>query len=348
MIIDKVQQPNKPAHRSIVVIVALILTCYVKLAMADERQVYIPETVSPQAQEFIKKNKPGLVSGEYTVADGDKVQVFYIGATRPAVEELRKSIVEKVENIKLNGVPVTVVTPKGYKPINDKKAAIYLHGGAYVLGQGYDETALNMAYALGVKVFAVDYRLAPRYQYPAGLDDSVAVYRALLKTYKPKNMVVVGVSAGGGLAISMVLKARDSGLPLPAATALFSPWADLSGVGDTYHTAEGFDPVLTWDNQLKKMAVAYVGSANAKDPLVSPIYADYKKGFPRTIISAGTRDLLLSNSVLVHRALKRAGVSAELNVWEGMWHAFDIATGIPEGNESRKEIASFLIKSFGK
>lgn len=155
----------------------------------------------------------------------------------------------------------------------------------------------------------MDYRLAPEHPFPEGLTDCVAVYRGLLETFKPENIVLLGDSAGGGMTLATMLKARDEGLPMPAGVTLYAPFTDATKTGDTYYTLEGKDPLLHYEENVRFMANAYAGNADKKDPLVSPVYNDYK-GFPPTLIQVGTRDILLSCSARVYRKMKNAGVSA--------------------------------------
>ena len=153
---------------------------------------------------------------------------------------------------------------------------------------------------------------------------------------------MTGDSAGGNLSLATVLSAMADGLPPPAALALFSPWSDLTDSGDSIRTLEGIDPDLEFDGYLGRAAAAYAGERDTSDAEISPLYAELPENFPATVISTGTRDLLLSDCARLHLALKRAGVPATLNVWEGMWHDFEFYPEIPEGQESLAEMAGFL------
>jgi acetyl esterase/lipase len=188
----------------------------------------------------------------------------------------------------------------------------------------------------------VDYGLAPERPFPEGLNDALAVYRAVLDDYSPGAISVFGSSAGGALAVAMLLEAHREGLPMPAALGLVSPWSDLAENGDSYLTLKSKDPVIDYELTLAYAAQLYAGKNDPRDPLISPVNADFPEDFPPTLIQGGTRDLFLSNCVRLHRKMKMGGVQAGLSLWDGMWHAFQITPGLPEANEALSELARFL------
>lgn len=245
----------------------------------------------------------------------------------------------------LSVAKVFELTPKSLSPASEDAAILYLHGGAFVLGAG--EAAAYMAVPLtalaGIRSFSVDYRMPPDHPFPAGLDDVVEAYRFLLERYTPDRIVVVGPSAGGGLAASAVLKLRDLGLPLPRACVLATPEVDLTESGDTFETNALIDVVLK--GRLTESIALYADGHDLRDPYLSPIFGDFSKGFPPTILLSGTRDLFLSNTVILHRALLRAGVEAELHVWEAMPHAG--FSGAPEDQEVLSEQVRFIKARLG-
>jgi acetyl esterase/lipase len=199
------------------------------------------------------------------------------------------------------------------------------------------------------KVISVDYRTAPDHPYPAALDDCVAVYRELVKSVLSKNIGVVGTSTGGGLALALVLRAKQEGLPLPGALAPGSPWSDLTKTGDTFYTNDLVDNFqVSYDGYLADAAKVYANGRDLKDPMLSPIYGDLS-GFPPTILTSGTRDLFLSLTVRTHRKLRQAGVIAELQVFEAISHAqYSVNAGAPETKEAFEEIARFFDAHLGK
>ena len=167
--------------------------------------------------------------------------------------------------------------------------------------------------------------------------------------HQPADIAVYGESAGGALAAAAVLKLRDEGRRLPAAVVLWSPWSDLTDTGDTYATLRDADPLLNYPDNLKRCADAYAKPSEQKHPHVSPVYADYTKGFPPTLIQVGTREILLSNSVRHYRAMEQAGVDVVLDVYEGMWHVFQVLThDIPEADMARRKVRAFLDRHLGR
>lgn len=240
----------------------------------------------------------------------------------------------------ISNVPILVISPPVLK--NDSAVAIYIHGGAFLIGSADDLTALYMAAKLGVRVISLSYDLSPKAKFPRALNQLYDAYAAITAIHPAAKTLVIGESAGGNLALTMLLKARDNQLPMPVAVGLFTPWTDLSGVGDSYKANGHRDPILAWNGQLNKAVKAYVNDRPLIDPYLSPVYADYSKGFPPTIITTGTRDLFLSDCVRLYWSMKYANVSVELRIWEGMWHAFQSERGLPEGEKCLEEVAQFL------
>jgi len=239
----------------------------------------------------------------------------------------------------MGGVSVVRATPVARR-FPAGKVYLDIHGGAliYLGGEAVDPWARALATRLGAEVVSIDYRMAPDFPYPASLDDCLAVYRALLAEVGAQNLVVGGVSAGGNLAPALVLRARDEGLELPAGLVLLSPEADLTESGDTFQTLAGLDRLYP----LLPVNRLYAGATPLDHPYVSPLFGDFTKGFPPTFLQSGTRDLFLSTTVRMHRALRRANIEAELHVWEAMPHGGFI--GAPEDAEVDEELRRFLAR----
>jgi acetyl esterase/lipase len=181
--------------------------------------------------------------------------------------------------------------------------------------------------------------MPPDHPYPTPLHDCVAAYRTLLRDHRPEEIIVRGGSAGGNLAAALILKARDEGLPLPAAAVLVTPEVDLTESGDSFRTNLGLDNVLT--KSLMPANLLYAGTHDLTHPYLSPLFADFSKGFPPSMLTTGTRDLFLSNTVRLHRALRSAGVPADLYVVEGGGHAGFFGQA-PEDEDMAVEIRKFI------
>jgi len=198
---------------------------------------------------------------------------------------------------------------------------------------------------LGLRTFSVDYRTPPSNPFPAALEDGAAVYRELLAGAGGRRIVIGGSSAGANLAAAVTLLIRDRGLPPPAAVVLLTPEADLTEAGDTFRTNELLD--VTLKTGLPECNALYAGGRALTDPYVSPLFADFSRGFPPTLVQSGTRDLFLSNSVLMHRKLRRAGIEAELHVWEAMPHGGFGFGSVPENEEIGEEVRRFIARHCG-
>jgi acetyl esterase/lipase len=186
------------------------------------------------------------------------------------------------------------------------------------------------------------YRLAPEHPFPAGLDDAIAVYKELLKTYKPSHIGIYGTSAGAILTAEVTVKLKQLHLPLPAATGIFSGMGDFSEKGDSIslYALNGFSGHLDPPESNASLP-EYIASTDPKDPVLSPVYADLK-GLPPTLFITSGRDLLLSGTTILHRAYLRAGVDAHLVVFEALTHAFWNNPALPESKEADQIMATFL------
>lgn len=204
-------------------------------------------------------------------------------------------------------------------------ALLYLHGGGYVIGSASTHRGLtgHLARASGCEVFTPDYRLAPEHPFPAALEDAEAAWMALIERgYRPEQMAVAGDSAGGGLSLALALRLRDKGLPLPSSITVFSPWTDLT---QSQLYSPECEPVLqaAW---IEKCAALYAGVEARDNPLVSPVFGDFR-GFPPLLIQVGSDEILLNDSERLARAARRDGVSASLEIYNGLWHVFQVHSG---------------------
>ncbi len=302
--------------------------------------------VSPGMQALIAKplnpdwDKLWSTGAEWRRA-ADK-QAATVEATLPAM--LARLDVSS-QAMTIDGVRVHVLSPQTMPASHRNKLLIHIHGGCYELFPGASGTTegIMMAGFGHYRVISVDYRMPPEAYFPAALDDVITVYRAELRSTPPGRIAIFGTSAGGALTLETVLRARQLGLPMPGAIAPGTPMSDVTRTGDSFHTNEKVDNVLVSPNGFCHAAtVVYAHGHDLADPLLSPVYGDMQ-GFPPAILTTGTRDLLLSNTVRVHRKLRRAGVDASLNVFEGESHAqYQFDDRIPETVEAFGEINTFF------
>jgi len=249
---------------------------------------------------------------------------------------------------KMAGVSVRIVTPEGLPESNRDKVLLNLHGGGFNSDSGSYTESIPIASYTKIKVVAVLYRLAPEFPFPAAVDDSVAVYKELLKTYKPDHIIIYGTSAGAILTAEVAVKLKQLGLPQPAALGIFSGMGDFARAGDSasMYALRGLSGHLDAP-AAGAHDTYYSGSADLKDPVLSPIYADLQ-GLPPTLFITSGRDLLLSGTVNLHRAYLHAGVDARLVVFDALPHAFWYSPLLPEAIEANHMMADFFLKELTK
>ena len=316
------------------------------------RSIPVPTDVSPGMQKFIAAPlnsswRDLWKTGEEWRKAADKMDAGIV----PTIPAMTERLHVKIEPSTMDGVKVFIVNPDQIPPENRNRLLIHIHGGCYVFfpGEAGVTEAVTMAGLEHFKVISVDYRMPPEAYFPTAIDDVLTVYKAAQRNTDPKNMAIFGTSAGGALTLSVILRAKEKGVPLPGAISVGTPMSDATKTGDSFYTNELVDNVLvSRDGFCDAATVVYANGHDLKDPLISPVYGDMH-GFPPAILTTGTRDLLLSNTVRVHRALRAAGVEAQLEVYEGQSHAqylFD--DRLPETAVAFGEIAEFFDKHLGK
>jgi epsilon-lactone hydrolase len=317
-------------------------------ARADPSRV-LPDTVSdawkkswPLVGKYITKSygpfpEPDDFAGweaSYT-ANEKRVRPLVAGSAKMWRVETREA--------RLGGVPVLRIVPSNWR--DDGRVLIHVHGGGFTSGSMYSSLGMSaqVAAETGLQVVSVDYTVAPRGRWQQVTDQVIAAYKAVLtEGVAPGSIAMIGDSAGGSIVAGTTLKLRDLGLPMPAAVILWSPWSDVSGAGDTYRTLADAEPMLTMPS-LKASALAYADIADQKNPYVSPVYGDFSKGYPPTLIQGGTREVFLSNCVRLYRSIKAGGGDATLDLYEGMIHGFQsIVPNSPESKSALRTVRTFL------
>lgn len=311
----------------------------------------VPSDVSAEMQKIIAAplnpdwNQLWSTGEEWRAAANEQA-----ATTLASLPGTRERLHVSMTSATMGGVHVYILKPDVVPLAHRNKVLIQVHGGCYVLfpGEAGTKEAVMMAGFGHYEVIAVDYRMPPEAYFPAALDDAMTVYRSVLKKTDPKNIGILGTSAGGALVLEMMLRAKQLGLPMPGAIAPSTPMSDVTKVGDSFYTNEMVDNVLVSPDGFCDAATkVYAHGHDLRDPLLSPVYGDMS-GFPPAILTTGTRDLLLSNTVRVHRKLRAAGVEAQLEVFEGESHAqFSRDDRLPEAKEAFGEIAEFFNNHLG-
>jgi len=251
-----------------------------------------------------------------------------------AADQLVKQYGVSVESKTFDGVPILEVKPKDWK--DNGKVLVHIHGGAFTLFSARSSlrSSALVASTTGLRIISIDYSCAPAARWQEILQQVLTVFRSLQKQGIPVNHTAIyGDSAGGALAAGAVLKMRDSGMGMPRAIILWSPWADITETGDTYTTLRDAEPCYTYERELGPSAAAYADPADQKNPYVSPVYGDFSKGFPPTLIQGGTRELLLSGFVRLFQAIDNAQQKVKLDIYEGMPHVFQFK--LPQSKEAQ-------------
>ena len=249
---------------------------------------------------------------------------------------------KSVIKILKGGVPAAwMITPGIVKD----RAILYLHGGGYIEGSitSHQDLAQRISKVSETRMLILDYRLAPEHPFPAALEDSVCAYEWLINSegYDPKNLIIAGDSAGGGLSIATLVKLRDQGVPLPAAAICLSPWTDLAATGDSIKLKLHEDPFIT-PEELMFDSRLYLGKTDPKNPYASPLYANFK-GLPPLCIQVGSAEIILDDSTRLAKRAREAGVEVQLDIWEDMIHVFQAFAFIaPESTEGINKIGEFI------
>jgi monoterpene epsilon-lactone hydrolase len=303
------------------------------------RVVPMPSTVSPEAQKWLasltqKSNAPQTL--EQRRASTDEWR-------KRQSAEARRLYPVNLEETTIAGVRTDILTPLDSPHANRERVLINLHGGGFNSDSGSLIEGVPICNLAKIKVVSVYYRLAPENPFPAAVDDVVAVYKELLKTYKPRNIGIFGTSAGATLTAEVAARLAQSGMPLPGAVGLFSVHPDYTRPTDSQElfALDGLPGRLEPRDPNRPPNDAYAGNTDRHDPVLSPLFADLK-GWPPSLLVTSTRDLLLSDTTMFHRALLRAGVDAQLVVYEALPHAFWYHYQLPETQEALGLMAKFF------
>jgi monoterpene epsilon-lactone hydrolase len=294
---------------------------------------------SRELEAIVRVLRSGWALAELSIEEQRAAFDLLTSQFRPA-EDVR------CERVDAGGVPAEwITTPEAAH----ERVIYYLHGGAYVMGSmnTHREMISRLSRAAGATALAIEYRLAPENPFPAAVEDSTDAYRWLLSTgVDPARLVIAGDSAGGGLTMATLVALRDAGEPLPAAAVCLSPWVDMEGLGESMTTRAEADPMIQREGLLQT-AKAYLGDADPRTQLASPLYADLR-GLPPLLIQVGTAEMLLDDATRLAERAKSAGVDVALEVWDDMFHVWQFFAGmLPEGQQAIDRIGEFIRKHTG-
>ena len=309
------------------------------------RVVPMPSSISPEAQKWLASLTQSTPGPESLAERRKRTDEWRVRQSA----EARRLFPVNVEETTIAGVRADILTPLITPEGNRNRVLINLHGGGFNSDSGSLIEGVPIANLAKIKVISVYYRLAPEYPFPAPVEDVVAVYKELLKTYKPHSIGIFGTSSGAILTAEVAVRLKQLNLPLPAALGLFSVLADYSRPSDSMQifTLNGFPGDLRPQDPNRRIGEEYARDTDRKDPALSPLYADLK-GMPSTLLVTSTRDLLLSDTAIFHRALVRAGDDAQLVVFEALPHAFWYHFELPETKEALDRMAKFFDEKVGQ
>lgn len=304
------------------------------------RVVPVPEDLSPQAKAWVGTRVPDVETHPSIAEQRRGTDEWQARAGAEAKAEYPANVAKGV----IAGVPVRIVTPLEMPAANRNRVMLNVHGGGFVLDSGSLTESIPIANLTKTKVVSVLYRLAPEHPFPAAVNDAVAVYKELLKTYPAKHIGLYGTSAGAILTAEIAVRLRQLGLPLPGALGVFSGLGDFSREGDSraMYALDGLSGHLDVPNGVHDPN--YVGTTNPRDPVLSPLFADVH-GFPPTLFLTSTRDMLLSGTTTLQRHFYESGVESPMVVFEGLPHAFWNNIKLPESHEAFGIMAKFLDKN---
>lgn len=310
------------------------------------RTIPIPSTVSPESQKWLAS----LNQSEHKTQTLEERRAATDEWRKKDSAEAKRLYPVNIEEATIAGVRTDVITPLDTPAANRKRVLINLHGGGFVSDSGSLIEGIPIANLTRTKVVSVYYRLAPENPFPAAVDDVVAVYKELLKQYKPRSIGIFGTSAGAILTCEVAVKLKQMGLPLPAALGIFSVLADYSRPSDSRQmfTLNGFPGNLEPQDPNHPPDDMYpTPQTDRRDPVLSPLFADLK-GMPPSLLVTSTRDLLLSDTAMLHRAMLAAGDDAQLVVFEALPHAFWYHFQLPETKEALGLMANFFDRKVGR
>lgn len=310
--------------------------------MSDGEHVAGPGMASAQARTYLAANPidPEQVLNSETLQDyrADASADFI-----PRAKRMLSCQPVTTRDVVVGGVDCIEVVPDDIEPVG---TVLYCYGGGFISGSAFEDLiiAAPLAACCGARIVLPKYPLAPEHPWPAAIDAGFAVYRALIDDRSGGPIAIAGESAGGNMALALLHRARRDALAMPCASAVLSPWCDLDHGGDSLTANDGRDPTLA-NPWLEAAAAMYAGDRDRASPDISPLNGPFDGTYPTTMITTGTRDLLMSQAVRLTRVLREAGVPVDLRIWDDLWHVFEFYDELPEAELSVRQIGEFLKRS---
>lgn len=304
------------------------------------RVIPVPKSLSPQAKKWVGERVSDAPTHPTLEERRRGTDAWQAGAGA----EAKRLYPANVAAGTIAGVPVRIVTPLETPEANRDRVMLNVHGGGFNSDSGSLTETIPIANLTKTKVVAVLYRLAPEHPFPAAVDDTIAVYKDLLKKYPAKHIGLYGTSAGAILTAEVAVRLKQLGLPLPGALGVFSGLGDFSRFGDSQamYALDGLSGYLDLPGLTEPFHdLYYIGKTNPRDPVLSPLFADVH-GFPPTLFISSTRDMLLSGTTMLQRHFYESGVESPMVIFEGLPHAFWNNMKLPESHEAFGVMAKFL------
>ena len=306
-------------------------------------------------KKYVKKVQPPVEDRSYLEARKMMNQKGYEDTNSSIVNTSLQKLVfnKKNSKIQINELYLRNIRTLcfDHEDFNDDKCILYFHGGGYIAGspETHQNLLSSIAEKSNLKVYAIDYSLAPENPFPAALNDAVESYKSLLRMgYKSKNIFIGGDSAGGNLSIVTILKLQEINEPLPSKVFLLSPWADLTGDGSSIRENSLSDPYLSYDDWLntaksmkKTVEEWYAPNQDCRNPMISPIFANFKN-FPQTLIQVSNIEILFSDSITISNNLNNNNNGVKLSIYKNLPHVWQIFGFLPESKKAINEISNFL------
>lgn len=296
-------------------------------------------SLSPEAETFLENTSAPRIPLRLNRITVKLIRATSRRSAKARTEAARSAFVGQTDTEVIGTTRVELLRPSARASKDDY--VVYIHGGAFIVGTPVDSIALLLSSSTGLPVYAVQYPLAPEARHPAALDTVIQAW-ADITASRPGRPHLVGVSAGGNLALCLAQHLLGQAGTLPTSLTLLTPWVDLhSGRGEAM-VNEGIDPLIRWESLLDLAAAAYAGDVDLTNPSISPAHASWDGLDVPTLITTGTRDLFHADCLALAESMRAAGVPVEVDDAPGLWHAYQAQIELLEARDGMQRIADFI------